>query len=260
MTFQIEWNTGVGYGDFVTGLGYAYTSRIRYQRPVQITFHWKNSKSFLYHKSDPETIVDRCNFINSTMVQDSSVHVVHNYNSKIDFRFYNQLEEFNPLHGLWYYSKPLGDSKTVVLWTTDGNLEFPGTNKDPVNRDWYRVKNKLNDSGYDVVEVTYRTPVKDVVELISNCSFGVGYDGLAHQIFKFMWKPLIVFCERKELNSLLVPQAVLEDDVDRFVNSNIDWYVNKSKTKVENVKQLYSEYLNRKEDPSEHRLYNTFIY
>ena len=45
---DIEWKTGVGYGDFVTGLGYAHTTCLKYQTPVNINFHWNHSKDFKF--------------------------------------------------------------------------------------------------------------------------------------------------------------------------------------------------------------------
>lgn len=256
---NVKWRTGVGYGDFVTGLGYAHTASIKYQVPVEIEFHWNHSKDYLFSSDDPETIVDRCEYIYSIMKKNPMVGVSHKFNSPHKFRFYNQLDEFNPLHGLWYSSlKHTTKSKHVAIWTAENNLTFPGQLKDPVNQRWNEVREKLSD--YKIEEITYRTPVREAIDIIRRCEFGIGYDGLAHQLFKFMWKPIIVFCRRTKLNRLLIPQALLHENVESFLNRDIDSQVKESRERVLFFKAKHQQYMNEKMIAHEHRLFNTFIY
>lgn len=256
---DVKWGTGIGYGDFVTGLGYAHTAAIKYQTPVHIEFHWAHSKDHRHSSLDPETIVDRCDYIYGVMRPLSQVTISHKFNSSNKFRFYNQLDEFNPLHGVWYSNLPDNTQKKhVAIWTTDFNLSFPGKHKDPVNKKWNDVRAALSD--YILEEITYRTPVKEAIEIVNRCEFGIGYDGLAHQLFKFMWKPLFVFCERKWLNNILVPQAILLSDADEFIDRNIDSMLAVAKEKVDSIRLKHLVYLNQKMRANEHPLYNTFIY
>ena len=258
---NVEWKTGIGYGDFVTGLGYAHTSSLKYQIPVSILFHWSHSESYLFSDTDPETIVDRFKYIHSILKPNPLVEVSHKFNSNPSFRFFNQLDEFNPLHGLWYSTLPKEKTeRLVVLWTTEQNLTFPGTFKDPVNKDWYKVRLYLENAGYNVIEVTYRTPIAELMSLINRCEFGIGYDGLAHQLFKFMWKPLIVFCKRTGLNQLLVPQAALLDNVDSFLQSNITDLVEKSNQKIKLIKRNHQAYMSDWSRLSKNKFYNQYIY
>jgi hypothetical protein len=111
-----------------------------------------------------------------------------------------------------------------------------------------------------IEEITYRTPVKEAIEIINRCEFGVGYDGLAHQLFKFMWKPLFVFCDRKWLNNILVPQAVLLSNPDEFINDDIDKLLIQAQEKVERIRTNHLVYINTKMKADEHPLFNTFIY
>lgn len=256
---EVKWGTGIGYGDFVTGLGYAHTSAIKYQTPVHIEFHWNHSKDYLFSPLDPETIVQRYEYIYSIMRHLPQVSVSNIFNSNNDFRFYNQLDEFNPMHGLWYTDIPDKTKKRhVAIWTTDFNISFPGIYKDPVNKRWNDIRAKLSD--YVLEEITYRTPVKEAIEIINRCEFGIGYDGLAHQLFKFMWKPLFVFCERKRLNNVLIPQAILLSHADEFIGRNIDNMLVQARAKVDQVKKAHLEYMNEKMRADEHPLFNTFIY
>jgi len=258
---NIEWITGIGYGDFVTGLGYAHNCRIKYDRPINMKFHWNHSEDYLFSPNDPETIYDRFNYIQSIMRPVDCLTLTHQFNSNPKFRFYNQLEEFNPLHGVWYSNlQPNITPKLVVMWTTEYNISFPGKVKDPAFKHWEIIRIKLENEGFKITEVTYRTPVIELVDLINRCEFGIGYDGLAHQLFKFIWKPLIVFCERFSLNNILVPQAVLENNPTKFLNSNTEDYVNISKRKIESIEKQHQEYIDDKQRPEDNRLFNTFIY
>lgn len=258
---NIEWITGVGYGDFVTGLGYAHSCRVKYDRPINIKFHWNHSKDYLFSPNDPETIYDRCLYVQSIMKHVNDLTIHHEFDSNPSFRFYNQLEEFNPLHGLWYSTlSPKQTDRNVVIWTTEHNITFPGKHKDPAYKHWEAIRIKLESEKYKIYEITYRTTVKDAIAMINECEFGIGYDGLAHQLFKFMWKPLIVFCDRFWLNNVLIPQAVLENDPNRFLLSDTKRYVEASKIKVEMVRKQHHEYLNDKQNPEQHKLFNTFIY
>jgi hypothetical protein len=256
---EVKWGTGVGYGDFVTGLGYAHTSAIKYQTPVHIEFYWNHSRDHLFSSLDPETIVERCNYIYSIMRQLSQVSINHKFDVNPDFRFYNQLDEFNPMHGLWYTDIPNHTKKKhVAIWTTDFNVSFPGHWKDPVNKRWNDIRAKLSE--YVLEEITYRTPVKEAIEIINRCEFGIGYDGLAHQLFKFMWKPLFVFCDRKWLNNILVPQAILLSNADEFIHSDTNKLIVSAKEKVELIRLKHLSYMNEKKIANDHPLFNTFIY
>ena len=260
MQLNVQWRTGVGYGDFVTGLGYAFSSSIKYQMPVNITFHWNHEKDFLYHPLDPESLVDRCNYIHSTMINNNMVTVNHIYNSNPKFRFFNQLDEFNPCHGLWYSNLEQKESNIVVLWSSQKNVEKTTHDKDPALEYWDMIKYYLYEKGFDVREVTYRTPVRKLVELINVCKFGVGYDGLAHQIFKYIWKPLIVFCKRISLNRILIPQASLESNVESFFYKGHNFYLDDSINRINYYKKLHKQYLDHKVNALEHKFYNTPIY
>jgi hypothetical protein len=256
---DVKWGTGNGYGDFVTGLGYAHTSAIKYEIPVHIEFYWHHSKNHLFSPLDPETIVQRCDYINSIMRPLPQVSVSHRFNADSTFRFYNQLDEWNPMHGLWYTSLPEKTKKKhVAIWTTDFNISFPGNHKDPVNKRWNDIRAKLSD--YVLEEITYRTPVREAIEIVNRCEFGIGYDGLAHQLFKFMWKPLFVFCTRKHLNNVIIPQAILFENVNDFMDKEVENMLVLAKAKVDKIKNEHIDYMNEKKVANEHPLFNTFIY
>jgi hypothetical protein len=255
--FDIQWRSGFGYGDFVTGLGYAHNASVKYQTKVNLVLHWDHELDFKETAEDPETIIERMWYIYDTMVQSPNVNIDVRVNSKPSYRFINNLDEFNPVHGLWNTSLPLSYTNAVVLWRSKYNTYFPGIQKDPAHDKWDDVIDWLISLGYDVHEVTYRTPVSEVIDKISKCAFGLGYDGMVHQLFKYMWKPLIVICERHKLNNLLIPQASLEKDVGGLVKRGLDFYINQSYNNINKFKRQHQKYLNETINPFTHPLYNT---
>ena len=192
--FDIQWRAGFGYGDFVSGLGYAHNASIKYNTKVNITFHWEHGSSYRESPQDPETIIERMWYIYGTMEKSEEVKIFVKTSSKPKYRFINHLDEFNPIHGLWNTTLHNTYTNKVVLWRSKYNTFFPGTDKDPAHDHWDKIIDWLTYLGYSVSEVTYRTPISDVMKDISECSFGIGYDGMIHQLFKYMWKPLIVLC------------------------------------------------------------------
>jgi hypothetical protein len=253
---DIHWRCGFGYGDFVTGLGYAHTSSLKYKTPTHITFHWNHSEDYKESIEDPETIIDRMQYVYSTMRKLDNVEVSYKVNSNFPYRFVNNLDEFNPLHGLWYTNLDTTNTNMVVLWRSKYNTYFPGEKKDPAHDRWDSVISYLQHNGYTVKEVTYRTPICEVLDCIRQCRFGIGYDGMVHQLFKYMWKPLIVMCKRHNLNRLLVPTASLEHNVDNLFKKGVEVYVNESKARCIRYNNELEAWLDTYSNPTMHSLYN----
>ena len=256
---KIEWRSGFGYGDFVTGLGYAHNASIKYDTDVNINFHWKHDLDFKESPDDPETIIERMYYVYSTMLPRNNVTVTHTTNSNPKYRFINNVDEFNPLHGLWHPNVKITNSKSVVLWRSKYNLSFPGLDKDPIHDRWDNVIRWLEQQNYKVHEVTYRTPIKEVIEKISSCEFGIGYSGMVHQLFKYMWKPLIVISNRHQFNKLTIPQATLLKDELELYRGGIDTHANQSRTKADLLRNKVIEWVQIKQDIRSHPLYNVQV-
>lgn len=255
--FDIQWRSDEGYGDFITGVGYAHSSTIKYQRPVAITFHWPNPKNTLLSSIDKEPINYRFDVILEYFKPVEGLTIKHEYNSSPNYRFINELEEFNPLHGLWYPKNKLSvESGLVVFWSSKHNLKFPGYPKDPLYDHWDNIVLDLTRLGYQVVEVTYRTPIREAMELMCRCEFGIGYEGMIHQLFKFLWKPIIIASKRVSLATLLAPQGVIITDYREIAGKDIQHFVNISKRRIELLLAQHKQYLDDKQDPEQHHFYN----
>ncbi len=259
-TFNIEWKSKEGYGDFITGLCYAHSSTIKYGRPVHINFHWPNEKDCLLSDKDKETIYYRFERIKTWLRPVEGLTISHTFKSVPRYRFINELEEFNPIHGLWYPNKTLPtENKMIVLWTSLHNLEFPGEHKDPFYKHWDMIVKKLESQGYKVKEVTYRTPIDEAMRLIATCEFGLGYEGMIHQLFKFMWKPLIVASKRYSLSNLLCVQGRIIDHPKRILEGRVEELVNESRRNIKKILKQHEAYINDKQDPTKHKLFNVEI-
>ena len=257
MDFKIQWRSKEGYGDFITGLCYAHSSTIKYNRPVHINFHWPNPKNYLLSDKDKESILYRFEHIQSRLKPVRGLTVTHEFASIPEYRFINELEEFNPLHGLWYPKKDFPIEKgLVVVWTSKHNLEFPGYHKDPIYDNWEKVFDKLRGEGYNIREVTYRTPIKEVMDLMQRSEFGVGYEGMVHQLYKFLWRPIVIASKRVSLATLLAPQGTIVTKPEQLLKEDINKYVDISKKNIKRLLAEHRKYILDKQDPTKHKLYD----
>ena len=183
--------------------------------------------------------------------------IEHEYSSSPPWRFINELEEFNPLHGLWYprTNFPI-EKKLVAFWSSRHNLQFPGLHKDPLYHHWDTVVGNLKDEGYTVAEITYRTPIKEVMRIITSCEFGVGYEGMVHQLFKFTWRPIVIASRRVALSKLLAPQGVIITKPEQLLFDDIRKYVKESQNNIDKLLVDHQNYIDDKQDPQYHKLYN----
>lgn len=258
--FHIQFRSNEGYGDFITGLSYAHSSVIKYQRPVKITFHWPNPKDHLLSNIDKESILYRFNHVLEWMKPVDGLTIAHRFSSVPSWRFINELEEFNLVHGLWYQSKKLPTKqKLVVHWSSKHNLTFPGYEKDPLYDHWDDIVDHLKSVGYDVVEVTYRTPIKQALELMAQCQFGIGYEGMIHQLFKIIWKPTIIASQRVRLTRLLCPHSHIVNSYEDFAKQDLHDMISSSERLIDKFGVQLKQYINDKQDPTTHPLYNMEI-
>lgn len=260
MTFDIQWKSGFGYGDFATGLGYAHNAAIKFSTDVKITFHWDHDNDYIHDPNDPETIIERFWSVYNDIKQSDDVNVQIKTNSEIDYRFVNNLHDYLSLHGIWESYYPSNDKGYILIWTSRYNTYFPGYHKDPIYHEWDELVEYLELNGYQVIEITYRTPVQKVLDLIRNCHMGIGYDGMVHQLFKFHRKPCLIFCERSRLNNLLLPFAEQESNLKRFKSLSLEYYKAKSKERIRRVERIYHRWLSEKEDYTKNHMYNVKNY
>jgi len=226
-------------------LNCAHNYSYEFKETVDLTFHWEHGEDYLHHFEDPETIIERLEYIHNFYHRKEDVVVNHVFNSTDPMysswkfsddviqkdgehkptivakgtekkRFWFEDGWFNDEKGRtlpyndWAFRQdsflPKDDNK-IVVWTPILNAETPRTWKRLLpNREWYGIINLLRRSGFNVVELSYRTPVREAMYHISNCRLVFCYDGMWHYIARNFFKPMIVMSDQG-VTTYHTPQA-----------------------------------------------------
>jgi hypothetical protein len=201
MTKVLNWGMTPGMGDVMLALNCAHRWSYENKQPLILNLHWFHDKDHLHHPEDPETIVERADYILGLYLK-ADVQVNHIFNSdqchlKETYKRYDWLDPrshrntnnwmFNPLVQL-----PVDENK-IVIWRSFFNVEAPRLWKRRVEKNyWDKLIEFLKFMGYDVVELCYRTPIREATYHINTCDFIICYDGMWHYIAKNFMKPMIV--------------------------------------------------------------------
>ena len=201
MTKILNWGMTPGMGDVMLALNCAHKWSFENNQPLILNLHWFHDKDHLHHPEDPETIVERTDYILELYLK-ADVQVNHIFNSdqhdlKETYKRYDWLNPrknkttnswiFNPLVQL-----PANENK-VVIWRPTFNAEPPRLWKRRIqNNYWDELIKFLKFMGYDVIELCYRTPIREATYHINTCDFIICYDGMWHYIAKNFMKPMIV--------------------------------------------------------------------
>lgn len=189
-----------GIGDSMLALNCAHNTSSWYDTHVNLTFHWNHGEDFLYHFEDPETIIERTDYIRNFYYQKDRVTVHHLFNSYPPMVEARRVIGREPLQNLnsnqWMFDprcdRPAVPNK-VVIWRPLFNADRVRAWKEALTRaDWDKVIFHLEQHGCNVVELQYRTPISEVMYHISTCDFVFCYDGMWHYIAKNFFKPMIV--------------------------------------------------------------------
>jgi hypothetical protein len=91
-----------------------------------------------------------------------------------------------------FLNVPVIDNLVVVWRTKFISSTYPKFKDSYDSSYWDLIIPILKMLGYNVVEVTHRTPISEVFFLISRCRFIVAYNGMYHYIAKNLVKPMVV--------------------------------------------------------------------
>lgn len=207
---EVDWKGTPGVGDILFGLNAVHmmVHMIRKRRELpymNMNVYWNHDKDFLYHFEDPETIIERADYLHNFYYDKSSVRINHIFNSKdreiVKLRHRGFQRERGPtatLDGIpsWLFRKDVWCDKPnpnkVVFWRPLFNKEEPPTWKRAfTEEDWDKIISILQMNDFELVELTYRTPVREALYHIRTCRFCVFYDGMWQYIAKNLCKPVI---------------------------------------------------------------------
>mgnify|MGYP000184189611 FL=1 len=226
----ITWRGTPGVGDFMWALNSAHKHVADNNLDkVNLEFHWEHGEDYYHHFEDPETIIERLEYIHNFYHQKEKVMVHHIFNStgrytdwKYDddvvletngerrvaaiqrdkARFFFESGAYSDEEGgdipdnEWLFRKD-AFQKTVdnriVFWRPTWNAEKPRTWKRLFTQsDWDTAIQLLRDKGFECHEISYRTPVSEAMYLISTSRLVLCYDGIWHYIAKNFQRPLAV--------------------------------------------------------------------
>ncbi len=206
---EVDWKGTPGVGDIMFGLNSVHmmVHLIRKRRPLaQMTMnvYWEHSEDYLHHFEDPETIIERAEYLHSFYHDKDAVKMNHIFNSEdLEIRklrhrgFQRKSGPTAVLDGLpsWIFHKEvLTDpvENKVVFWRPLFNKDLPrGWKRTFTDEHWERILHILELKGYNLVELTYRTPVREALYHMRTCRFCIFYDGMWHYMAKNLCKPTI---------------------------------------------------------------------
>ena len=206
----VDWRGTPGMGDVLFGLNAVHmlVHLARKKREIPFTtmnFYWRHDENYLHHYEDPETIIERANYLNNFYHDKDAVKIVHLFNTNDD-----EIEEIrhrgfrrvagptavldgipcwmfrrdawcdNPVENKFVFWRPLFNAEKAAAWKRAFS-----------NADWERMIGILQRRGFNPVEITYRTPVREAFYHINTARFCIYYDGMWQYIAKNLCKPSI---------------------------------------------------------------------
>lgn len=228
----ITWRGTPGVGDFMWALNSAHRYCYDYGVKVNLEFQWEHGEDYLHHFEEEETIIERLHYIHNFYARQDDVTITHVFNAKgrySDWKYANDLKllENGRLRQVakknnegknrfWFQSGVYTDKlfeeapntswifredaipknynrMKVVIWRPLFNAEIPRMWKNFLTvEQWDDIISMLRRAGLNIVELTYRTPISEVMYHISTCKQILCYDGMWHYIGKNYAKPMIV--------------------------------------------------------------------
>ncbi len=187
--------------------------------------HWDHDVDYLHHFEEEETIVDRMQYIHKFYLHRDQVTISHEFNHRGDFYYEKELLEIKdknryefenhfyhndakPPPNLWAFDLDLTSNKKyidlklvktkyinnkVVIWRPLHNAEIARSWKRKLtNSDWDVIITKLRQAGLHVVELTYRTPIREAMFHLQTCRLSLSYDGMWHYVARNLCIPMSI--------------------------------------------------------------------
>lgn len=251
---DIQWKGKVGYGDIVSPICYAHNISNKLQVPVNLTFRWGHGPEHKIHPHDPETLWERASYIGRACYKGSTqVAVFHKFKNPLDINHTNydwDIVGKDQLHNYWFPTKPnRTQSNLIVVNSTQGNSqslkEYGKEWKDPAAPFWPKIIERIQQRGFEVEVVDYRTSVHHLINILRQAKGFVGYHGTAAWPAKFMHVPSVLFADGGSLTSRSFCYAFVERHASRWkeVVDNLDSYLSYSQQKIEETKKAYKTYM-----------------
>ena len=229
MIENIHCRMGQGAGDIIGQINTAHAWASYYQRPVHLSVHWGKQYDGDYKvvESDPETICERYQHVYERMWNNHMVSFEHVFKSDM-FAFLEKLFEGSndqrrkerpkrwifesgdmPNDGMhradvpfcntggpeWKWDRNPMSGKNIIFWNSNANADnikdFKSVPFDSYNWQDIRLSLEYMFPKHNVIEVTYRDDFRYVHDLIADCAFCIGYDGMWHIVARNFGKMFV---------------------------------------------------------------------
>lgn len=251
-------------------------------RKINLELHWEHGEDYLHHFEDPETIIERCNYIHNFYHQQDRVEIHHIFNADGRYRDWkyaddvvnengvNRVKAVNA-HGqknrFWFqsgfYNDDRGspapnndwifrqdafqeyDPKRIVYWRPTWNAEKPRTWKRLFdNNDWEQLIIHFKAMGFEMHELSYRTPASEAMYLISTARMVICYDGIWHYVAKNFARPLAVI-SGEGVTKYHTPNALRLNPESHYDDRNVWWWLEHTGDLLGHTKNKAVDYENR---------------
>ncbi|WJE88016.1 hypothetical protein YFHUAIHA_CDS0143 [Phage C48C1] len=277
----VTWRGTPGVGDFMWALNSCHRYAADHDiRKVNLELHWEHSEDYLHHFEDPETIVERCNYIHNFYHQQDRVEIHHIFNADGRYtdwkysddvvnesgmnrvaakninknRFWFQSGFYNDTSGSpapnndWIFREDAFkdyDDKRIVFWRPTWNAEKPRTWKRLFENDhWDELILYFKALGFEMHELSYRTPVSEAMYLISTARMVICYDGIWHYVAKNFARPLAVI-SGEGVTKYHTPNALRLNPESHYDDKNVWWWLDNVSDLLGHTKNKAVDYENR---------------
>ena len=274
---KIQWRGTVGMGDCMMALNCAHTHAWNRGCKINLEMHWDHGEDYYHHFEEEETIIERMEYIHNFYLHKDNVRITHKYDQRGDF-YYENPNERNKLRYIYEDNWFVNDSESqfpdngwifdikknnldwqslrkinliktsghwrnkVVIWRPLYNAEKPRTWKRLLTNDgWNVIISTLRSQGFNVVELGYRTPIREALFHLRSCRQVICYDGMWHYIAKNLGVPMLVVSE-EGITSYHTPNA-LKVSHSRKKKRNIWKYLYKIHELLGESKKLSKDYM-----------------
>jgi hypothetical protein len=277
----VTWRGTPGVGDFMWALNschrYAADQNVR---KINLELHWEHGEDYLHHFEDPETIIERCNYIHNFYHQQDRVEIHHIFNADGRYRDWKYADDVVNENGInrvaakhinknrfWFQSGYYNDDrgaaapnndwvfrqdafqeynpKRIVFWRPTWNAEKPRTWKRLFdNSDWEQLIIHFKAMGFEMHELSYRTPASEAMYLISTARMVICYDGIWHYAAKNFARPLAVI-SGEGVTKYHTPNALRLNPETHYDERNVWWWLKHTGDLLGHTKNKAVDYENR---------------
>jgi len=277
----VTWRGTPGVGDFMWALNschrYAADHNIR---KINLELHWEHDVDYLHHFEDPETIVERCNYIHNFYHQQDRVEIHHIFNADgryTDWKYSDDVVNESGMNRVaakninknrfWFQSGIYNDTsgnpapnndwifrpdafqeydpKRIVFWRPTWNAEKPRTWKRLFENDhWDELILYFKALGFEMHELSYRTPASEAMYLISTARMVICYDGIWHYVAKNFARPLAVI-SGEGVTKYHTPNALRLNPESHYDDKNVWWWLDNVSDLLGHTKNKAVDYENR---------------